>query len=407
GPAGPPPAREEPRPEDSTSQAPPAPTAPSAPLAPLTPLASAPLLDVFCNQYLAPGATEGSVIVGVRSADSPPGRAATSAPRALVFLLGLSHELPEADFRTVTRAVRDAVDSLEEGVRFAVVAGSAYARMLYPDTLRLVPASPTAKAAAHAALARLEPVRDAAFGRWVRLADRLFAGHPDALRTAILLADMKATAEPPEELAATLASCAGRFTCHARGIGVNWEVRQLTSLASALNGTTDLVHTPADLAPALAQILDSTRQAVVRDLALRITAPDGTRIRSVQQVAPTHEDLSFRGYPIGPGAFEYPIDAPDDRQRDYHLLLDLPPGGPGATAPVGLDLTLLPPTGHGQSLDRRTIPFQWTDDDPRSSDIPPRAARYTGQEELARAIQEGLDAARDGGKPSAGDQGST
>lgn len=136
------------------------------------------------------------MLLTVTATGAAPGETA-AAPRAPVFLIGLSEGLSEADLRAVRAAVGAAVDGLDEGVSFAVVAGSDHARMHYPDTMRLVRATATTKAEAHVALTGLEPVRGAAFGRWVRLADRLLAAHGDAVRTAILLTDLPDTAETP------------------------------------------------------------------------------------------------------------------------------------------------------------------------------------------------------------------
>ncbi|MFJ1757878.1 protein kinase [Kitasatospora sp. NPDC088134] len=353
-------------------------------------------LQTFHNPYLPPGRTELDAIVTVTAGRTGPRDLAAAAPRALVLLIGLSAQLPEAHFRAVTRAVADTVDALDEGVRFAIVAGSAYAAMCYPDTLRTVRAAPATKAEARAALERLEPVRAAAFGRWIRQADRLFAGHPDAVRTAVLLMDLPSEAERPEELSAALAAAGGRFSCHVRGIGTDWQVSQGRAVADALNGTVDLVRaaTAPELAAALATdlagIVERTRQTFARDLALRITTPPGAAVRFLKQVAPQVEDLTGRGLPTGPGVVEYRVDAPDGQTREYHLSLELPPGRPGERiTAAGLDVLLLPPAGDGRSLARAEVPAEHTDDS-EGLTIHPQVAHYTGQAELAEAIQQAL-----------------
>ena len=353
--------------------------------------------EVFQNEYLAADAGRADALVTVTTGG--PDDPGTVAPRALVFLLGLSGELPQADFDAVTRTVAAAIDGLDDDVRFAVVAGSEYARMLYPDTMRTVRADASAKAGARAALAGLEPVRAAAFGRWIRMADRLFSSHPDAVRTAVLLMDQEATAESPDELEAALAACTGRFSCHVRGVGTNWSVSQGRAIATSLSGTLDIVPAPARptpdraLAVGLATIIDRTRQAFVRDLAMRITvARSGVRVRSVTRTAPTIEDLTGRGYPVGPGATEYRINVPDNQSYDYHLVLDLPPGPVGVEfVAAELDIVLLPPAGDGQSLDRQPVKVHRIHDGPAPSS-PVAPYPYADQQELARAIREGMEA---------------
>ncbi|MFC5885679.1 serine/threonine-protein kinase [Kitasatospora sp. CM 4170] len=326
-------------------------------------------LELYHNEFLAPGATELNTIVTVVGAGAAPGDPVTVVPRALVFLLGLSKELPDADFDAVRTTVAATIDGLDDEVSFAVVAGAEYARMLYPPTQRLVRATATAKAEARAALAGLESVEAAAFGRWIRLADRLFAGHADAVRTAIMLTDTEAEAESGDELAATLTSCAGRFACHGRGIGTNWSVAQIRSITSALSGTVNIVPAPASptakpsLPEELAAIVERTRQAVVRDLALRVTTSDGGRVRFLKQVSPSVEDLSGRGYHVGPGAVEYAIDVADGESRDYHLCVEVRPGHDGDEITAAeLQVVQLPPAGDGRVLVEARLPAVWTDD---------------------------------------------
>ncbi|MFB7176310.1 protein kinase [Streptomyces sp. NPDC056257] len=319
-------------------------------------------MEAHHDELLRPGATEVGPIVTVTSAGAAPDETAAAAPRALVFLLGLSEELPEADFRAVRTAVGSAVDGLDEGVSFAVVAGSDHARMLYPDTMRLVRANAETKAEARAALAGLEPIGAAAFGRWLRLADRLLAAHGDAVRAAILLMDLTSTAESAEELAAVLASCAGRFSCHVRGIGTNWEAAQVASITTALSGTMDVVMDPSEPASPftaeLTWLVDRTRQAFARDLALRIAVPAGSRVRFVRQLTPSVEDLTGRGYQVGPGTSEYPVEVPDGESRDFQFLLDLPPGRrPDEFVAAELGIVALPPYGDGQTLARLPLPL--------------------------------------------------
>ncbi|MFJ3794444.1 protein kinase [Kitasatospora sp. NPDC090091] len=319
-------------------------------------------LTSFYDDHLPSGATEAQALIEVIGTGAGANGTAAAPPRALVFLLGLSEELPEADLRAVRQAVAEAVDGLDDNASFAIVAGSEYARMLYPETLRLAPASAAAKAGARAALERLEPIRDAAFGRWIRLADQLFSAHSAAVRTAVMLIDLVAEAETPDALAAALASCTGRFTCHARGLGTNWEVAQLRSVSEALGGTVNIVEAPASptsgIEQELARIVGRTRQSVARDLALRITAPAGGRVRFLKQVTPELVDLTARAHPVGPGTTEYAVAAPDNETRDYHLCLDLPPGRHGDQIAAVAEIVLLPPAGDGQVLARLELPYR-------------------------------------------------
>ncbi|MFF4648178.1 hypothetical protein [Streptomyces sp. NPDC001389] len=98
-------------------------------------------MDSFYDEFLHPEATELGSIVTVTAESAAP------------------EELPDTDFRAAKAAVAAAVDGLDEDVSFAVAAGSDYARMCHPDTMRTVRASPATKTEAHAAPARLQPGR--------------------------------------------------------------------------------------------------------------------------------------------------------------------------------------------------------------------------------------------------------
>ncbi|MER7850595.1 serine/threonine-protein kinase [Kitasatospora sp. NPDC096077] len=340
-------------------------------------------IEVFQNEYQPADATRLDAILTVHGAALDPADLAVATPQAVVFLVGLSDGLPPAAFRAVTAAVADAVAELDEDVWFGVVEGSEYARMRYPDAMRLVRATAATRAEARAALDRLAPLRTAGYGRWLRLADRLLAGHPDATRTAVLLMDRPNEAESPAELAAVLASCAGRFRCHVRGVGEDWEVSSARAVSSALAGTVDLVRQSVPAAAArgagagdpvtgpraglwdglrdglrdeLGAIVRGDRQARGRDLALRVAAAPGGRVDFLKQVAPTVEDLTGAGHPVGPGTTEYRVDVPDGGGCDYHLRVLLPPGpAVGELAAADLELVQLPPAGDGRILTRATV----------------------------------------------------
>ena len=76
--------------------------------------------------------------------------------------------------------------------------------------------------------------------------------YADAMR--ILLTDGRNEHESPEDLKAALDACAGRFTCDARGVGTDWEVKEVTGIASALLGTADIVADPAARSKVVATI---------------------------------------------------------------------------------------------------------------------------------------------------------
>jgi hypothetical protein len=107
---------------------------------------------------------------------------------------------------------------------------------------------------------------------------------------------------------------------------------------------------------------------------------------------PDVADLTTRRTEQSPLIGDYPLGAWGAESRDYHICVDVRPGSVGdemLAARVSL-------VAAGQILGQGLIRAVWTDDEALSTRINPQVAHYTGQAELAQAIQEGLEARRAG-----------
>ncbi|MFT9668109.1 vWA domain-containing protein [Streptomyces rhizosphaericola] len=372
-------------------------------------------VEVYQNEFLPEGGREVNAIVTVTStgggttggvplpgtapsAAFAPGRAADAAVVLMVDCSG-SMDYPPTKMRNARDATAAAVDTLREGTRFAVVAGTHVARDVYPGNGRLAVADATTKAQAKEALRRLSAGGGTAIGSWLRLADRLLGAADADIRHGILLTDGRNEHEAPEDLRAALDACAGRFTCDARGVGTDWEVKEVTSVASALLGTADIVADPSHLAADFTRMMENAMGKEVADVALRLWTPVGVEILFVKQVAPTVEDLTGRRTEAGPRAGDYPTGSWGDESRDYHVCVRVPEAGIGREMLAARASLILPdPTGAAapQVLSQGLVRAVWTDDMVASTSINPQVAHYTGQAELAQVIQQGLDARKSG-----------
>lgn len=267
-------------------------------------------VEVYQNEYLPEGGRDVNAIVtvtstgggttggvpltdGVRSSARVPGQAPAAAVVLMVDCSG-SMDYPPTKMRNARDATAAAIDTLRDGTRFAVVAGTHTAKDVYPGNGQLATAGPETKAQAKEALRRLSAGGGTAIGTWLRLADRLLGAAEVDIRHGILLTDGRNEHESPEDLRAALDSCAGRFTCDARGVGTDWEVKEVTAIASALLGTADIVADPAGLAADFTEMMGNAMGKEVADVALRIWTPVGVEIVFVKQVAPTVADLTGR-----------------------------------------------------------------------------------------------------------------
>jgi VWA domain-containing protein len=357
-------------------------------------------LTIDQNKYLPEGGQEVHAIVTVEASGVPAAGAVRSTSAAEVIIIDTSGSMdyPRTKMSAAIRAAQTAVDSLRDGVAFAVVSGSARARMVYPAGEQLVPANPQTRQEAKAALERVRPAGGTAIGAWLGLADRLFAAHQEGIRHAILLTDGKNQHESPEQLDAVLQSCVGHFVCDCRGVGTDWEVAELRKVASAMLGSVDIVASPNDLVADFRAMTEAAMGKAVADVALRVWTPQAARLRFVKQVTPSVEDLTGKRVEAGPRAGDYPIGAWGAESRDYHICVEVPPGTIGQELRAAWIKLVLPGSGGGQEqvLATGNVLAEWTDDEAQSTRINPKVAHFTGQAELADAIQEGLQARKDG-----------
>ncbi|MEU8685361.1 VWA domain-containing protein [Streptomyces sp. NPDC048611] len=367
--------------------------------------------EVYQNPYLPEGGREVHAVVtvtatggGTTGGRPVPGTRAGGPDGGVVIVVDCSGSMdhPPAKLRGAREATAAALDAVRDGVGFAVVAGTHRAVEVYPGDGRLAVAGAATRAQAKEALRTLTAGGGTAIGGWLRLAGRLLSSAGTGVRHTLLLTDGRNEHESPGELRAALDACAGSFTCDARGVGTDWEVKEVTGIASALLGTADIVADPAGLTADFTRMMAAAMGKAVGGVGLRLWTPLGAETVFVRQVAPTVEDLTGRRLESGPRSADYPTGSWGDESRDYHLCLRVPAAGIGREMLAGrISLIVSAPDGDPapdpqRPLSQALVRALWTDDVAASTPIHPQVAHYTGQAELAQAIQQGLDARKSG-----------
>ncbi|MGI5324909.1 VWA domain-containing protein [Actinomadura nitritigenes] len=356
------------------------------------------------NPYLPAGGREMHAIVTVESrSDGDAGPPAEGGAAEVVIIDTSGSMSYGGKMAAARRAAKAAVEVLRDGVRFAVVAGANRPRMIYPQGERLVEASASSRRSAANAVARLDAAGGTAIGSWLRLADRLFEGQDGLVKHAILLTDGKNQHESAEELDAALRHCTGRFLCDARGVGTDWEVAELRKITSALLGGFLDVPDPKDLEADFRAMTRAAMGKQLADVALRVWTPQHAELRFLKQMVPTVDDLTGRRAESGTQTVDYPLGAWGSENREYHLCVEVQPGDVGRQMRAAW-VKLVAPGAGGEAervLASGNVLAEWTDDEARSTRINGRVAHHTGQSELADAIQEGLEARREGDEDTA------
>jgi len=347
-------------------------------------------LEVDQNPYLAENADEVNAIVSVTS--DRPVRRAGSEPVEII-LLDCSGSMGPPKLAEARRAMGAALDAIRDGVMFAIVRGSHTAEVVYPPPGTypddLAPAAPHTREEAKASVAHLEASGGTAMGQWLLQARNLFDRRPDAIHHAILLTDGKNESENDADFDTAIELCRGRFQCDCRGVGDQYVVAELRKVSTALLGTLEMVERPAGLEADFRAMTEAAMGLAVNNVAMRVWIPQGAQLVFLKQVSPAIVDLTAHGIPVQALTAEYGAGAWGDEARDYHLCVKVPRRPVGEPAMRAALLTL---TVDGEPAGKANVMAEWTDDAERSTRINHRVAQYTGQEELAEVLREGLDA---------------
>ena len=350
--------------------------------------------EVYQNEFLPDGGSDVHAIVTLTCAGAGEAGSSGSGDAAEVVIVDTSGSMGNDKILAVQQAAAAALDQVLDGVWFAVVAGSHEARLAYPDTgAAMVRMDARSRAAAKAAIGRFAPKGGTAMGTWLNLATQLFAAVPGlAIADGILLTDGINQHETPQQLSAAIEGARGQFQCDCRGVGSDWQVAEVRRIATALLGSVDLIASAANMAADFEQIMRQSMARGVAEAWLRVWAPQGAQVLFVRQVSPTVDDLTARRAEVNALTSAYPTGSWGDEARDYHVAIRLPAKAVGQEQLAARVQLAVGEEVVAQGL----VKAMWSSDDTLTTRIDPAVAHYTGQAELADAIQEGLAAKASG-----------
>jgi len=361
--------------------------------------------ETYQNEYVPVGATEMHAVVsisartedGAVSTETGPSEHGDNPAAEVVLIIDASGSMnyPRAKIHAAREATMAAIDGIRDGVSFAVIAGYEQAEIVYPpapERPALVEASAASRKAAKRVVGRLDADGGTAMGVWLRRALSLFSREPGVIRRAILLTDGRNESEAPEALDDALAECAGRFECDCRGVGADWEVAELRRIGSALLGSVDIIPDPGSMRVEFESMMQRAMAKQTADVRLRLWTPQGARVSFVKQVSPDVDDLTAARVDVDERTGDYPTGSWGDETRDYHVCIAVPSGEVGDEMMAGRVSLVV----DGVADAAAPVRVVWTDDAALSTRISREVAHYTGQVELADAVQEGVRARQAG-----------
>ncbi|TCC36866.1 vWA domain-containing protein [Kribbella sindirgiensis] len=347
--------------------------------------------SVYQNEFLPDGGTDVHAIVTVNCTGAGAAGQSGSGDAGEIIIVDTSGSMGRDGVQAAAYAAQTALDQILDGVWFAVISGNDRAQLAFPPSAEpvMVKMDPYTRQAAKDAVSRFYADGGTAMGTWLRLASRVFATVPSLTQKhALLLTDGENQHETPEVLTQTIEAVTGQFQCDARGVGVAWQVDEVRRIAQALLGTVDIIPAPNQLAEEFAKIIQNAMSRGVAQADLRVWAPQGAEVLFVRQVAPTVEDLTSRRTAINPLTGSYPTGSWGDESRDYHVAIRLAAKAVGQEQLAARVQLVIGADTVAQGL----VKALWSADEALTTRINPEVAHYTGQTELAQAIQDGLAA---------------
>jgi hypothetical protein len=358
-------------------------------------------LEAFQNKFLPPGRSRVDAIVTV-TAD-----AATSAPAGPLvvgFIVDKSGSMAGERIAAVQRAVSAAVGMLPESAWFFVVAFDSSAQVVVAE----VQATPPNRDGARAAIEGIRAGGGTAMSTGLAAARGIFERAPNAIRQAIFLTDGKNESESAGNVTAQLQASENVFQCDCWGVGTDWRVGEVQQIAQELLGKASLVPDPAGIEAAFRGAIEKASNKALKDVRLRLWTPQGASVAFVKQANPTLEDLTTRARAVTPQVREYMTGAwGAGESRDFHVAIDVRAGNVGDEMLAARPSLVWLESAGGSWTEREEKPAEarvfasWTADDSLSSRIDRHVAHYTGQGELAAAIQQGLDLRGQGNEAAA------
>jgi hypothetical protein len=347
--------------------------------------------SVYQNEFLPDGGTDVHAIVTVSCTGAGAAGQSGSGDAGEIIIVDTSGSMGADGIRAAAYAAQTALDQILDGVWFAVISGNDRAQLAFPPSPEpvMVRMDQFTRQAAKDAVGRFYADGGTAMGTWLRLAARVFATVPSlSQKHAILLTDGENQHETPEVLTATIEAVTGQFQCDCRGVGVNWQVAEVRRIATALLGSVDIIPAPDQLAAEFSRLIQQAMSKGVAAADMRVWAPQGAQVLFVRQVAPAVDDLTSRRTEVNALTGSYPTGSWGDESRDYHVAIRLAAKGIGQeqlAARVQLAIG-------EQVVAQGLVKALWSADEALTTRISPEVAHYTGQTELADAIQEGLAA---------------
>jgi hypothetical protein len=352
-------------------------------------------IESFFNPHLSAGTDRIDAVLTVTASPAEgPAANARAGDRAIAFVIDRSGSMQDdGRIEAAKHAARVCINLLDEQTKFCVIAFNHEPRVLIP----LSHATEQNKERAHREIKRLTADGGTVFSAALFAAREQLAQLDPGIRYALFLTDGENDPKDHKYLGDVVNRCKGLFQCDGRGIGSDWTKADLTFIANTLLGNADIIPSAELMEGAFREAIAAALAKGIADVRLRLWSPKTVSVATIKQVSPEIVDLAPLKVRRDDKTIEVPTGAWADESRDYHVTLTFAPGE------IGDEMLACRPSVVYESEGKEIVAAgaapviaTWTSDATRATRISPQVAHYTGQQELADSIREGL-AARERG----------
>ncbi|MHB2020577.1 MAG: VWA domain-containing protein, partial [Candidatus Xenobia bacterium] len=351
-------------------------------------------LDV--NEYL----NEGADRIDMAFTVTPHGFTAGSHEKVVVAVIDCSGSMGGVKIGSAKKAVTTLIDMLPADTWFAIVTFSDGAQTL----MALCQASDQNKSLARSAVSRIMANGTTEMSAGLTSALTEFRKRPGADGTCIFLTDGQNNNTDNPVLERVLQNW-GRmqqsgqvFQTQCRGIGTDWKVDQLRTIADAtMGGPPTPIFDAAHLEEDFKSCLQTAMSTALSDVRVKLWIPQNVTVLEFKQITPNLLKLDGKETVAPDGQTRiYGTGSWENESREFYGALQIAPRPVGKRVCAGRIGISYRAGGQDVSTDMQMIQVQWTDNQSLSARIPGGVAKATGQVELAASIQEGVKALEEG-----------
>jgi len=346
-------------------------------------------IESYYNPHLAVGAKRIDAIFTVNATNMGMQMVQEQGRKAIVFVLDVSGSMQEHDKLAQGKiALRRCIDLLDRNCMFSVITFDFDAKVIVPMAL----ATDLTKQHAHQCIQKLYASGGTCMSRALLAVQKEFRNADNVIGFVQFVTDGDNDRSDRQALENALQECEGKFQCDCWGVGTDWKPEELRKIAGRLLGTADAVPNPEQLETHFKGALERALAKGVGDVRLRLQTPKTCKILTVKQMSPEIADLMKLTKKVDDKNIDIPLGAWGVESRDYHVAFELESQEDGEEMMVCRPKLVYDQGGSDVIIDGQRVIAAWTSDEALTARINSQLAHYTGQEELADSIREGLEA---------------